>query len=70
MSANYLHRSPPDASTHSPARKLTKLLVIGLQQELDLSPKPGLVDRWDNGAHDDLNYSLMARSIVMSPLPR
>ena len=63
MSANYLALSPPTASTHSPARELIKFLVVGLQRELDLSPKPGLVDRWDNGAHDDLDYPLMARSI-------
>lgn len=31
--------------------------------ELDLTPKPGLVDRHDSGAHTDMDHSLMARSI-------
>ena len=34
-----------------------------MQWELDLTPKPGLVDRRDNGSHQDLNYPLMVRSI-------
>jgi triphosphoribosyl-dephospho-CoA synthase len=36
-----------------------------LRRELDLTPKPGLVDRWDNGSHDDLDYGLMTRSIAL-----
>ncbi len=31
--------------------------------ELDTTPKPGLVDRDDNGAHTDMDYALMCRSI-------
>lgn len=31
--------------------------------ELSLTPKPGLVDRADNGAHRDMDFSLMAKSI-------
>lgn len=34
-----------------------------LYAELNLTPKPGLVDRHDNGAHTDMDYDLMARSI-------
>ena len=34
-----------------------------LQKELDTTPKPGLVDKQDNGAHTDMDYSLMCRSI-------
>lgn len=34
-----------------------------LQAELDLTPKPGLVDRANSGAHKDMNYILMQRSI-------
>lgn len=34
-----------------------------LREELDLTPKPGLIDRRDNGAHHDMNYALMTRSI-------
>lgn len=34
-----------------------------LRQELDLTPKPGLIDHQDNGAHGDMNHALMLRSI-------
>lgn len=34
-----------------------------LREELDLTPKPGLIDRQDNGAHGDMNYAVMLRSI-------
>lgn len=34
-----------------------------LQAELDLTPKPGLVDRDNSGAHDDMDHALMSRSI-------
>ena len=34
-----------------------------LFRELDLSPKPGLVNRINNGCHKDMDYSLMAESI-------
>lgn len=34
-----------------------------LRLELDTTPKPGLVDRQDNGAHKDMDYALMSRSI-------
>lgn len=59
MSAICSRRSP----TLSPTQELAARLVAGLQWELDLTPKPGLVDRRDNGSHQDLNYPLMARSI-------
>lgn len=34
-----------------------------LRLELDTTPKPGLVDRCDNGAHKDMDYALMSKSI-------
>lgn len=34
-----------------------------LRLELDTTPKPGLVDRGDNGAHKDMDYALMSKSI-------
>lgn len=37
-------------------------MVEGALQELDLSPKPGLVDRLDNGSHPDLSYAAMRTS--------
>lgn len=34
-----------------------------LRLELDTTPKPGLVDRQDNGAHKDMDYARMSKSI-------
>lgn len=42
---------------------LAKLATMALQSELDTSPKPGLVDTIDAGAHQDMDYNLMCRSI-------
>ena len=39
------------------------LASMALQTELDTTPKPGLVDRNDNGAHRDMDHALMQRSI-------
>lgn len=39
------------------------LASMALQAELDTTPKPGLVDRNDNGAHRDMYHALMQRSI-------
>ena len=39
------------------------LASMALQAELDTTPKPGLVDRNDNGAHRDMDHALMQRSI-------
>lgn len=42
---------------------LAKLATMALQSELDTSPKPGLVDQIDAGAHQDMDYDVMCRSI-------
>ncbi len=42
---------------------LAHLATKALQTELDLTPKPGLVDRHDSGAHTDMDYALMQQSI-------
>lgn len=42
---------------------LTKAACTALRAELELTPKPGLVDRENNGAHRDMDYALMTRSI-------
>ena len=39
------------------------LAVNALKQELDLTPKPGLVDTHDNGSHSDMDYAIMLKSI-------
>ena len=43
---------------------LAHLACDALQQELDTTPKPGLVDQHDSGAHADMDYRLMQRSIA------
>ena len=42
------------------AQLATRALII----ELDTTPKPGLVDKVDNGAHCDMDYGIMAQSIA------
>ncbi|MBR1594369.1 MAG: [Alloprevotella sp.] len=42
---------------------LAHYACCAMQEELDLTPKPGLVDRHDSGAHSDMDYALMSRSI-------
>ena len=42
---------------------LAGALIEGARRELELTPKPGLVDRADCGSHPDLSYPLMQRSI-------
>ncbi len=43
---------------------LAHLATDALQQELATTPKPGLIDQNDNGAHSDMDYRLMQRSII------
>lgn len=49
-------------STDAPSL-LAYLACRALRMELELSPKPGLVDPYDNGSHNDMDYNLMSRSI-------
>lgn len=42
---------------------IAHLATQALQTELDTTPKPGLVDKENNGAHRDMDYALMQRSI-------
>ena len=54
--------------THEPsssrwtASALSRLAVWALREEATLTPKPGLVDRRGNGAHADMDLSLLLRS--------
>ena len=48
-------------------RKLADSLTAGALRELDLTPKPGLVDRNDNGSHPDLTYTRMRASVCLLP---
>jgi len=38
------------------AQFIAKNAVRALLYELSVTPKPGLVDRWDNGAHSDMDF--------------
>lgn len=51
------------AATAATPYILAKAATTALLAELDLTPKPGLVDRDNNGAHSDMDYALMACSI-------
>lgn len=42
---------------------IAHLATLALQAELDTTPKPGLVDKDNNGAHRDMDYALMQLSI-------
>lgn len=50
----------PESST---PYMVADLAERALRLELDTTPKPGLVDRRDNGAHKDMDYALMSKSI-------
>ncbi len=43
--------------------RLARALRFALVEELDTTPKPGLVDRHDNGAHADMDHALFMRSV-------
>lgn len=43
---------------------IARLAEEALWQELALTPKPGLVDKCNNGAHRDMDYLLFTRSIA------
>ncbi|WP_347548552.1 triphosphoribosyl-dephospho-CoA synthase [Pseudalkalibacillus hwajinpoensis] len=43
-------------------KTIANVAVESLIEEAELTPKPGLVDRLDNGAHDDLDLPLMIKS--------
>lgn len=57
----------PSSSWLDPA-EFARALVTGARRELDLTPKPGLVDRRDCGSHPDLSYEAMSRSIDLLPI--
>ena len=58
--------------TRAPRRLAPDLLAAALHQgalrELDVTPKPGLVDRLDNGSHPDLSFEAMRASADLLPL--
>ncbi len=53
------------SSTCSDIQRLADCLGEGLRSELFLTPKPGLVDLLDSGAHADLSLPLMLQSVTL-----
>ena len=47
--------------------RLAATLHQGALRELAVTPKPGLVDRRDNGSHPDLSFALMSASAQLLP---
>lgn len=43
---------------------VAEIAVRSLLYEVSVSPKPGLVDRFDNGAHNDMNFFIYIDSSV------
>lgn len=44
--------------------RIPVLATLALEEELALTPKPGLVDRANSGAHSDMDHVLFTRSIA------
>lgn len=42
--------------------KISDLAVNALIEEAKLSPKPGLVDLFNNGSHEDMNFDTFIKS--------
>jgi triphosphoribosyl-dephospho-CoA synthase len=59
-----MHALNRKAKPLSLAERLADLAVDALIDEVDLSPKPALVDRRGNGAHTDLHLGLMHASAL------
>ncbi|MGK3142480.1 triphosphoribosyl-dephospho-CoA synthase CitG [Pantoea sp. C2G6] len=51
-------------ATESCAPDVAGLAEEALWLELALTPKPGLVDRLNNGSHRDMDHAMFARSII------
>ncbi|MDR3669813.1 MAG: triphosphoribosyl-dephospho-CoA synthase [Holophaga sp.] len=47
--------------------RLAANLTLGALRELELTPKPGLVDRRDSGSHPDLSLAAMHTSVALLP---
>lgn len=60
--------APLKNSSHHSISHAADCLTLGAMAELCLTPKPGLVDRLDNGSHPDLSYEKMLASINLLPV--
>lgn len=62
MSTADTRLSRPDVRVDSLAKMLATAATDALRAEVDLTPKPGLVDLRNAGAHSDMNHALMVAS--------
>ena len=51
-----------EQSAFATCHQLAKLVEKALIDEVELSPKPGLVDRFTTGSHSDMNHELFVLS--------
>lgn len=49
-------KSPLHLIVHKEAARIAETAVRSLLYEVSVSPKPGLVDRFDSGAHSDMDF--------------
>jgi len=62
---HFENRSALPAPNIGRAPRIAALAHLALVDELELTPKPGLVDRRGSGAHDDLSFDLMLKSAAV-----
>lgn len=60
----HLSQARPWIPTSTLPYLIAHLASHALRVELDTTPKPGLVDRHDNGSHSDMDYELMRKAIA------
>ncbi len=63
IAANRMHAAMEQVPPTTRPFIMAKFATDALRHELDTTPKPGLVDRHDNGAHADMDYITMQRGI-------
>lgn len=51
-------------NVHSIHNRIPRLATKALMYEVSLSPKPGLVDRFNNGSHRDMNFYTFVDSVL------
>ena len=49
-------KGPLCLSAHQEAAHIAAIAVRSLLYEVSVSPKPGLVDRFDSGAHNEMDF--------------
>lgn len=63
IAANRMHAALAQVPKTTQPYIMAKFAVDALHRELDTTPKPGLVDKANNGSHSDMDYIVMERGI-------